>query len=168
MSLFGRNKKNGEGPAEAIKEILLTLKRLARVEQNIAAFYHRCAELFPEEKGFWEDLAESEHRHSATINRLHEMITEQPGRFRPGREFDHGSIRVFEVFVRGLSEDTDLTSRSRKEILVAALEIEASAVELLYHQIVKSKLPEFTRMAAEIDADTQEHLRLIKARAAEV
>jgi rubrerythrin len=161
MWLFGKRRDKSKKSEDGIDETLHNLNILARIEGEIAQFYYLCAEIFADERGFWEEMAASERRHVTHIQEMQELARNNPKEFKPGGQFTTASIRLFEMSIRDLPSRNKLTEIARRDLLSLVRDIENSAVETHYSKIVETDNEKFRRLAEEIDSETAAHKKLL-------
>jgi hypothetical protein len=159
MNFFKKRDKDSEGSEKkiTIRDVLDNLPLLGEAEKRVSEFYLLCAEVFPESKDFWLSMAASELRHAENIRKMLTLIEKEPKKYRPGYPFSPAAIRAFVLYLEGLVEKMRKGEIPRGKVLSIAAEIEDSAVELHYGDIVETHVEEYNLLASEIDGETAGH-----------
>ncbi len=160
MSLLKKLLEKQKGrPKENIstREVIDNLRHLSEAEKNIADFYRLCADVRPGEKDFWLSMAESEEGHASSVQKMASLIIKEPKRYKAGYPFNAASIRVFSLYVQGLVKKMRSGEITGKEIIAIAADVESSAVELHYGEIVETDVKEYLALARQIADETNRH-----------
>jgi hypothetical protein len=154
-----REDKDSGGPEKkmTVKDVLDNLPLLREVEKSVSEFYLLCAEVFPQNRDFWLSMAASELRHAENIGKMSALIEKEPKKYRPGYPFQPAAIRAFGLYLERLVEKMRKGGIPLAEVLSIAVEIENSAAELHYGDIVETHVEEYNQLAREIDGETAGH-----------
>lgn len=167
MNFFKKVKgsKDSGGTARKIsmQDVLDNLSLMEEAEKSVSEFYLLCADSFPENKDFWLSMAASELRHAENVRKMSALIGKDPKKYHPGYAFQPATIRAFGLYLDGLVEKLRSGEIPRDQILSVASDIEDSAVELHYGDIVETRVDEFNLLAREIDSETEEHKGFLAA-----
>ncbi len=114
------------------KGIERILAKTIQLEEKVGALYRLFAGLFPEDRGFWNSLADEEARHASIITRAGESLIEE-GNF-PLAALDPN----LENIKSKIAEVTDTIAQfkrappTRVDALIRALEIEVGSSEFFF------------------------------------
>jgi len=141
-----------------LEELQEVLKIMAQCETAISILYKLCSQTWKED--FWLSLNKDEIKHSENVKKMAEIIRNRLGSeatFLYNRPFTVNSVQsaingIMETIERLKSEDI-----SKKKILSIALDIENSALERKYSEIVKTNDIEYQAISKTIDEETRAH-----------
>ena len=105
------------------------------MEQVVANIYNSFAQLFPEEKLFWEDLARDEEDHASWLSnvKFFEMIDLLPStEMLPTKELIANSLK----FAENKSMHLKSNLVSLEEAMTLALHFEESMVEIFANEVI--------------------------------
>ncbi len=152
--------KRKERPASMgkdLKTILDALKVMKEFELTVAEFYRTCHSLWPEDEALWKNLEQAEIRHAETADKMISILSERPNFFEPNRLFNPTAIRTSISGIRGDIERLKKREIPKDKILFIARDLEQSAIESKYFEIVKGGDVEFQDMMEELRIDTMAH-----------
>lgn len=163
MNFFKKIARDEDSGAPArkmtIQDVSDNMPLLEQAEKTVSEFYLLCSDAFPEKKDFWLSMAASELRHAENIRKMSALIEKEPRKYRAGYPFHPAAIRAFVFYLENLLEKMRNGEIPGEQALSVAAEIEDSAVELHYGEIVETGVEEFKILAHEIDDETAEHKR---------
>lgn len=143
-----------------LEEILEVLKIMAQCETAISILYKLCAKRWEEDKDFWLSLNKDEIKHSENVKKLAEIIKNRLGSeatFLYNRPFTVNSVQSA---INGIMKNVERLKNediSKRKILSIALDIENSALERRYSEIVKTNDIEYQTISKTIDEETKVH-----------
>lgn len=142
---------------EKIKQLL---ELMCRAELAGAEFYKECAAVCgSEDSAFWNQLVNSECRHSQNIDRMKEIVTNKSELFEIGRLFNPVALQTF---IKGINENTTKIKSGIIKPYKAyfyAYDIERSLIENKYQELLKTKDIEYNTLVKEIMNETVDHNR---------
>jgi len=147
-----------------IEKITQVLTSMMQYELALSHLYKQCADIWPEDQGFWQKLADAEVMHAENIQRMQEIITKKLEKFEAGRPFN---LVALNTVMAGLKDNTDrLIARAlpREKMLFMARDIENSILESHYAEIVKTADVEYQTLMKSIISQTYEHRQIIQAK----
>jgi len=147
-----------------LKDVTVNLEFLADAEERVSEFYRLCAGAMATEEDFWNSLANEELSHANNVRKMIGLITKEPKLYKPGISFGTATIRMFTLEMQRLVEQMKEGQISPDKLLGIALDIEESAVEMSYGQIVRTKDKTFNTIAHQIDKESGDHKASISAR----
>lgn len=153
-----------------LEELLEVLKAMSQFEIAISILYKICAQKWQEDTDFWLSLNEDEIKHSENVKKLASIIKDRIGSsstFRYNRPFTLNSVHSFVNGVMEIVERVRNEDISKKKILAIALDIENSALERRYSQLVKTDDIEYQTISKTIDDETLTHRNKIREKLAE-
>jgi hemerythrin len=147
-----------------LQNLLEIMKMMAATEQLMADFYRACAEIWPEDREFWQATVAEEEKHAKNIERMAQIVATRPERFEIGRIFNQVAIRTIMNGVQGQLERLRKGLITRERAMFVARDIEASVMEKSYGEIVRTTDVEFLDLVREIVEDTATHRDSIEQR----
>jgi hypothetical protein len=143
-----------------LEELQEVLKIMAQCETAISILYKLCSQTWKEDEDFWLSLNKDEIKHSENVKKMAEIIRNRLGSeatFLYNRPFTVNSVQsaingIMKTVERLKNEDI-----SKKKILSIALDIENSALERRYSEIVKTNDIEYQSISKTIDEETRAH-----------
>lgn len=147
-----------------VQEICKVMEGLARNERAIAELYSACADQWPEDRKFWQALADAEGKHAAMIESLSEILTRRPERFEAGRPFNLTAVSSSIAWIQSNRDKVRNGSLTRGKILILARDLEQSVLEAKFAEIVKGDDLEYATLVNEVVADTQAHREMLDRR----
>jgi len=109
------------------------------MERVVANIYNTFVQLFPEEKSFWQDIAQDERDHASWLSSVNffEMIDLLPSKeLIPTMELIHNSLKFAENKNRHLRSNP----MSLEDGLKLALNLEETMVEIFANQLIANVL----------------------------
>jgi len=100
-------------------------------EKNAAAFYKKCAETYPDQRGVYESLASAEKKHADLFEQMRLEESEEGGDTQFEEDSVLGAIAEMTGTEGALSESVLTEATTPLEVLAHAIDAEKSAV-LLY------------------------------------
>jgi rubrerythrin len=121
-----------------IDKITKVLESMMQYELALSDLYAQCADIWKEDKAFWESLAHAEMRHAENIQKMKEIIKNKQNNFEVGRPFN---LVALHTALAGLNDNIKKVKEgalSCEKLLVLARDIEQSVLESHYAEIVKT------------------------------
>ncbi|MBN1621890.1 MAG: hemerythrin domain-containing protein [Endomicrobiales bacterium] len=140
-----------------LQGIIKAFGALKAFKQLVLDFYNVCLDLWKEDEGFWESLINEKKLHVNSIEKMLEIIENDPKNFDMGEPFRIDIINSFISDIEGTINRLKKGSLSKKETLVTARNFEQSSVGIKYSEIVKTNNTEFLSLAREIVSQTVLH-----------
>ena len=140
------------------------LKLLVRCEEAVADFYRACATTWPEERAFWEGLADEEVDHAVRLELLQARVRLTPHGVGLLHPFPEGSLQTF---VSSVEQDTKLARSgaiAMSEALSRARDLEQSLISSQPLRGLSFDDPRFEHYRKEVSAGFVNHARRILAR----
>jgi hypothetical protein len=136
---------------------LEALKLMAEAEEAVGEFYRACGNVPGEERDFWLEAAAEEDTHKRSVQKMEEMISENPDRFSFHRPFNPAATRTFLSFIRQKAAALKQDKIPGERLLFVARDIEGSLLELAYFEIVKTTDPAYEKILREFQTRTAAH-----------
>jgi hypothetical protein len=150
-----------------LEGITATIVLLREAELKVAQIYMLCAKRWPEDRLFWESIANDEHQHAAHLATMKELVESSPSDYSPGRPFNAPTIRTllgyFDSTIRKLKEGTMDASTAAN----VARDIEHSLLEAKYAELVRTQNPQYLALVEQIERDTFRHRERMTQRVGE-
>lgn len=153
-----------------INELLQILEAMRQAELAMSVLYKICAKKWGEDSEFWLNLSKDEIHHSENVKMLSIIIQEKIGtqvNFQPFRPFTLNSVQSFISGTMDSAERVRHDKISKKSALAIALDVERSAIERKYAELVKTDDIEYKTISTSIDNETQIHRDKIEKKLAE-
>jgi hypothetical protein len=138
------------------RQVVGLLDLLKQIELSIAQLYTAFAAAFPEDALLWDDLRAEEIVHANRAAALKAMVVENRDAFAP----DRFNPAVLKTYLSGLADNARRLKNNeigRRQALVIARDFENTLVEGSFFRVVKSTLPEFEKLAEQIELETKVH-----------
>jgi hypothetical protein len=151
--------------ARGLKELLQVLKGMEEVEIAMSVLYKICAKRWEEDSEFWLSLSGDEVKHSQNVKKLAKIIHDRIGSevsFRSHRPFTLNSVKSFICGIIDAMKRVKEGNVSKKRMLAIAFDIERSALERRYSELIKTDDVEYQSISKTIDTETQTHRDKIK------
>lgn len=143
-----------------VKELMKVLEAMAEAEMAMAELYKTCAQLWEQESNFWLSLSNDEVKHAENVRKLAHIIHNRLGSkatFQFYRPFTLNSVQSFVSGVTDAMARIKQDNVSEKRMLAIALDIELSALERRYSELVKTDDIEYQTISKTIDNETKIH-----------
>lgn len=141
-----------------------TMKMMAAAERLVGDFYRDCAEIWEEDRAFWQEIAAEEEKHATHLERMAQILTLKPERFATGRPFNRTSIQTFMNGIAGLRQRLKEGLITRERAVFAARDVEASILEKSYHEFLHTSDTEYLTLVNGIKQETGDHKDRIEKR----
>ncbi len=153
-----------------LEELLEVLKVMEQFEISISILYKICSQKWQKDADFWLSLNKDEIKHSENVKELADIIKNRIGSkatFLHNRPFTISSVQsaingAIETAERVKNEDIP-----QKKVLAIALDIENSALERKYSELIKTDDIEYQTISKTIDEETKTHRDKIEKKLAE-
>jgi len=145
-----------------IDKITNVLEIMKLYELALSDFYKQCADIWEEDRAFWDSLAHAEVRHAENIQKMREIIISKQRSFEVGRPFN---LVVLRTALAGANENRKRMKEgafSREQLLFLARDIEQSILESHYAEIVKTADIEYETLMKNILSQTYDHKMIIQ------
>jgi hypothetical protein len=149
-----------------LARILESLKWMAEAEEAVGEYYRACAGVPGEDREFWLQAAGEEDVHNRSLQKMAELVSQNPERFSLNRPFNPAAIRTFISFIRQNTANLKQGKTSGESLLFVARDIERSLLELAYFEIIKTNDPDSERTIKEMKAQTVEHKQRLEQKIA--
>jgi len=126
--------------------------------------YQACAGQWPEDRAFWETIAQQEHGHSQAFGKMRRMVQSNPGQFQLISPVNPVALDAFIARINEVTEKVRLGEYDRLRILSVASDIEQSVLESKFPEAIKTANPAYLEMQAKIIAETRQHREALVAR----
>lgn len=113
------------------------IRKMIALEKNVGLLYTYFQDKFPEDKEFWKKLAAEEIKHATLIETHADFILDSKEAFSNLFESSEESLERIYSKVTQIIENLDQYTKSREDAFLVALQLEQSAGELHYQNIVK-------------------------------
>jgi hypothetical protein len=150
-----------------LEELLELLKIMAQFEISISILYKLCSGKWREDADFWLSINKDEIKHSENVKKMADILKKRIGSgaiFKYNRPFTINSVQNAINNVMQTIERVKKEELSPQKILSIAWDIENSALERKYSEIVKTDDIEYQTLSATIDEETQMHRNKIEAK----
>jgi hypothetical protein len=145
-----------------IEKIARVLDVMSQYELTLSDFYAQCADIWTEDRSFWQNLAHAEIQHAENIKKMHEIIKTKQERFEAGRPFNVMTLNTAMAGLKDLTTRVTSGAYSCEKMLIMARDIEQSILELHYAEIVKTADLEYQTLMKGILSQTSEHNKTIR------
>lgn len=131
------------------------------MEDAVAAIYERFMQLFPQEKGFWEDLYQDEKSHTSFLTeaadsgRFDEMHPDNLG-------FSMPQLDRTRTFIENMSNNIKSNPVSLEDALNMALQIEETVVEAFTNELIACLSPSDKNALYKMLMEEKSHIAKIK------
>lgn len=145
-----------------IDKITNVLEIMKLYELALSDFYKQCADVWKEDREFWDGMSHAEIQHAENIQKMREILTNKRGSFEVGRPFN---LVVLRTALAGANENRNRLKEgalSREKVLVLARDIEQSILESRYAEIVKTNDVEYQSLIKKIVSQTSDHKRMMQ------
>ena len=140
-----------------LKTMLDALKVMKEFEWSVAELYRTCNSLWPEDDPLWKNLEQEEIRHAESVEKMISILSERPDSFEPNRVFKPAAIRTSIAGIQGDIQRLKKREIPKIKLLFIARDLEQSAIESKYFEIVKSRDVEFQSLVEQLRIDTTTH-----------
>lgn len=145
-----------------------TLKILINLELTMGEFYKTCSRTWPEDEKFWKGIGQQELQHAKYLEKMSDMISTSPDKFVLGRNFNPLAINTV---VSGIKKNMELiksNALTKVKTLYLARDMEESALESKFDEIVKTEDLGFLEFASKIQVQTQKHKEALNTKILEL
>jgi len=144
-----------------ISVMLKTLEMMAELEMNISEFYKCAGEIWKEDSGFWEGLAQVEVSHAEGIKKIIDILSRRPQEFELGRPVNAAAVNTAISGIKINIEKLRKGRIDRIQVLFISRDIEQSLLESRYTEILKTKDTEYQKLISEIASQTESHKKML-------
>jgi hypothetical protein len=137
-----------------ISDIFKSLKEFKR---SVLEFYETAANMRPEDKSFWLSLADDDKKHLQAIDEMESLIKNNSLDFEIGEPFRFDLSSAAAAEIRSNIEMLKNDTLSKRDVFVAARNIEQSTVGTKYSEIVRTNNSEYIELAKEVISETVMH-----------
>ena len=148
--------------------VLDVLNAMADAEVALRDLYKVCAEKYPGNADFWNEISEAEDRHSLNMIRMTGVVSLNHEEFIVGRHTHEAGIRTF---IRGINSTKNRLMSGeldQKKSLYLSKDMERSLLESKYKDFLKTDNIEYNVLVSEIVRETEEHNATIDKKIAEM
>ncbi len=142
--------------------ITTTIAVLIEAELRLAELYTVCARKFPEDRIFWETIANDERQHAAYLVTMQAHVAAQPSAFAPGRPLNASAIRTTIAYYESLIGKLESGALDAQTMYNVARDIERSVLETKYPELVRTQHHDYLALVARIARDTERHRELFQ------
>lgn len=137
------------------------LTLLVRCEEAVGEFYRVCAETWPEEAGFWQNLADEELDHAVRLEMVQARIRATPHGIGLVHPYPEGTLQAFHHSVRKSAALVRAGTVTKSAALALARDLEQSRIGSQPLRGLSFDDPRFARYEQEFSADILEHAQRI-------
>ena len=145
-----------------IEKITTVLESMIQYELNLSDFYRQCADIWTEDRAFWQNLAHAEVGHAENIQKMREIIAKKQERFEAGRPFNAIALNTAMAGLKDNAKRLTSGAFSFEKMLIMTRDIEQSILESHYAEIVKTADIEYQTLMKGILSDTYVHKKIIQ------
>jgi len=146
---------------------LTVVAALAKNEMAIGLLYREFAKRMPEEKDFWNHIAEEENGHANKINILNDSIHAGDLGFKEGR-FNINDVEKISRFIKEETLRVEKGLLSKKKMYQVAEEIETGLLENKFFEVFDTDDEGSKKILNEIRLETIEHLKSVRKHLSEI
>ena len=146
---------------------LTVVAALAKNEMAIGLLYREFAKRMPEEKDFWNHIAEEEDGHANKINILNDSIHAGDLGFKEGR-FNINDVEKISRFIKEETLRVEKGLLSKKKMYQVAEEIETGLLENKFFEVFDTDNEGSKKILNEIRLETIEHLKSVRKHLSEI
>ena len=146
---------------------LTVVAALAKNEMAIGLLYREFAKRMPEEKDFWNHIAEEEDGHANKINILNDSIHAGDLGFKEGR-FNINDVEKISRFIKEETLRVEKGLLSKKKMYQVAEEIETGLLENKFFEVFDTDDEGSKKILNEIRLETIEHLKSVRKHLSEI
>jgi hypothetical protein len=147
--------------SDALRMSLLEL--VGRHEEAISQLYATFATTFPEEAGFWAELADEERNHARWVRSLHAGVRDGLVVFAPDR-FSTQALTTSTHYILDQVARTHAGGVSLVQAFSIAHDLENSMIERKFFQSFTADSAEVKRVLSALDRATEKHRQRIARR----
>jgi len=146
---------------------LTVVAALAKNEMAIGLLYREFAKRMPEEKDFWNHIAEEENGHANKINILNDSIHAGDLGFKEGR-FNINDVEKISRFIKEETLRVEKGLLSKKKMYQVAEEIETGLLENKFFEVFDTDNEGSKKILNEIRLETIEHFKSVRKHLSEI
>ncbi len=146
---------------------LTVVAALAKNEMAIGLLYREFAKRMPEEKDFWNHIAEEEDGHANKINILNDSIHAGDLGFKEGR-FNINDVEKISRFIKEETLRVEKGLLSKKKMYQVAEEIETGLLENKFFEVFDTDNEGSKKILNEIRLETIEHFKSVRKHLSEI
>lgn len=130
---------------------------MREIELATARFYQTCADLCPEDRGFWTELEAQERGHAHNLQRMAALIAQHAGAFEVQRSFNLSALQTIKSGIDEKIRRARQGEYAQSKAYYAARDLEQSLVEAKYGEFLKTTHLEYQTLVEEIASQTFAH-----------
>ena len=140
---------------------LTVLNKLVELEESLGRLYEVYAEVFPEYRKFWSDLADEEGQYAEWLRKLHTHVVQGSATFSENR-FNEVAIQTFINYLNNEYEKVMNRERALINALSITLYIEESLMEREYFEVIDGDSNELKQTLSNLASATQSHIEQVR------
>lgn len=143
-----------------MEELLELMKVMSQFEITISILYKICSQKWCEDADFWLSLNKDEIKHSENVKKMAGIIKNRLGPQATYLHHRHFTINSVQSAIKNVMQTIERVKKediSPQRILAIAWDIENSALERKYSEIIKTDDIEYRTLSAIIDEETKMH-----------
>lgn len=155
-------------PSLDLVYVLDVLNAMADAESALRDLYKACAEKYPGNADFWNDISEAEDRHSLNMIRMTGIVSLKHEKFSLNRPSNEVAIRTF---IKGINATKDKVlsgAFEQKKALYIIKDMENSVLESKYKDFLTTNDIEYNTLITAIVEETKVHNAIIDKKIAEM
>ncbi len=148
--------------------VLNVLNAMADAEVALRDLYKACAEKYPHNGDFWNEISEAEDKHSLNMIKMTGVVSLKHEEFILGRHTHEVAIRTFIKGINSTKNRVISGELDQKKSLYLIKDIEKSILESKYEDFLTTNDIEYNTLVSAIVAETKEHNEMIDKKIAEI
>jgi len=141
-----------------------TITLLIEAESRLAELYTVCARKFPDDRLFWEAIANDEHQHAAYLLSMRGHVEASPEAFEPKAPPSDSSIRTTVAYYQSLIGKVQSGALDADSMHNVARDIERALLETKFSELVHTQHHDYLALVARLERDTERHRDLFRAK----
>ena len=143
--------------AQNLSKTFQLVDKACELEARISELYQACAEHWPEDRPFWEDIAQQEREHSQGMGTMRRMIERDPSAFELMSPVNPVAIDAFIARLDEVTQKVRSGQYDKLRILATAADIEQSVLESSFAAAVKTANLGCQEIQTKIASETRQH-----------
>ncbi len=148
--------------------VLDVLNAMSDVEVALRDLYKACAEKWPSNAAFWNEISEAEDRHSLNMIRMTGIVSSKHEKFSLNRPSNEVAIRNFIKSINNTKERVVKGELDQKKALYLIKDMERSVLESKYKDFLTTNDIEYNTLVSAIVRETEDHNATINKKIAEM
>jgi len=130
---------------------------MADFELAVADLYRMCSQVWLADKEFWADMEQAELKHAENIHKIGKTVLEKPELFELAHPMRFVALRTSISGIKWNMERIRKKDLSEKNMFFIARDLEQSALEAKYAEILKTDDSDSKSLINEVLSDTVAH-----------